>query len=355
MKMRSMQGFFAPLRAMSMSAAAALAAAGIVVALIGENPFVAMRSIIVGSLGSLEGVCFTLYYTTNFIFTGLAVAVAFRAGLFNIGVEGQAMIAGVGVTLVALNLGDAPRMIALPALAICGALFGAVWAIVPGWLQARRGSHIVITTIMFNFIASALLSWLLVEPLRAAGSMQPETRNFPASALLPRLDDVFAHFGWTTGGSPLNASLLLALVAAFVVRVLINRTRLGYEMRVLGANPLAARYAGISATRTIVVTMAIAGALASGLALNELSGAQGRMILDFTGGAGFVGIAVALMGRNQPGGIIFAALLFGALYQGGAELAFERPRITRDMIILVQGLVVLMVGFAGAEKSKVEP
>lgn len=350
----SLRSRFAPLQAPLTAMLAAFVAAGIVVALVGENPLMALITILRGSLGSVEGIGFTLYYATNFIFTGLAVAVAFRAGLFNIGVEGQAMVAGIGVALTALRIDDWPRGLALPIIAFAGALCGAAWAMIPGWLQARRGSHVVITTIMFNFIASAALGWLLVEPLRAPGSMQPETRNFAAGALLPRFDDLLGFFGARPTGSPLNASLIVALIAAFAVHVLITRTRTGYDMRVLGANPHAANYAGISSMRTIVFAMALSGALAAGLALNEIAGAQGRLILEFTGGYGFVGIAVALIGRNHPAGIILAALLFGALYQGGAELAFETPKITRDMILLVQGLVVLMVALLGARASTKE-
>ena len=328
--------------------ALALGAAGGFVALLGENPLAALRTIIGGSLGGAEGIGFTLFYATNFIFAGLAVAVPFRAGLFNIGVEGQATLAGVGVALAALGSGALPPALALPLIMLSGAFFGALWASIPGWLQARRGSHVVVTTIMFNFLASALLGWLLVDPLRAPGSMQPETRGFPPSAAMPKLDDALAVFGLPATGSPLNASLLLALAAAICVHVLINRTRGGFEIRVFGANRDTAASAGVSATRVIVLAMAIAGALSGGLALNELAGAQNRLILEFTGGYGFVGIAVALTGRNSPGGIVLAGILFGALYQGGAELAFERPRITRDVIILVQGVVVLAIGCLGA-------
>jgi simple sugar transport system permease protein len=340
-----------PVRTAALAILAAFLAAGFVVAAVGENPVQALRIILAGSLGSVEGMCFTLYYTTNFIFTGLAVAIAFRAGLFNIGVEGQAMIAGVGVALAALSLGDWPG-VALPAIALGGAAFGAAWAFVPAWLHAQRGGHVVITTIMFNFLASAALGWLLVEPMRAPASMQPETRNFAKAALIPRFDDLLSLLGAQTTGSPLNASLFVALAAAFAVHVFIMRTRIGYGVRVLGANPLAAEYAGISAPRMIMIAMLLSGALASGLALNEIAGAQGRLILEFTGGYGFVGIAVALMGRNHPLGVIFAALLFGALYQGGAELAFDMPKITRDTVMLVQGVVVLMVGYFGSTRLR---
>lgn len=341
---KAMEPALAPLAGVAL----ALVAAGMVVALLGENPVAATRTIVAGALGGAEGIGFTLFYATNFIFTGLAVALPFRAGLFNIGVEGQATLAGVGVALAALAAGPLPAALALPLIALAGAGLGGFWAAIPGWLQARRGSHVVITTIMFNFIASALLGWLLVDPLRAPGSMQPESRGFPPSAAMPKIDDVLTLLGLPTTGSPLNASLLVALLAAICIHIFVNRTRSGFEIRLLGANPDAAACAGVSATRVVVLVMALAGALAAGVALNELTGAQNRLILEFTGGYGFVGIAVALTGRNHPGGIVLAGILFGALYQGGAELAFERPKISRDVIILVQGVVVLAIGCFGA-------
>ena len=323
--------------------AMALLAAMLIIAALGEHPFTALQTIFAGAFGSAESLGFTLYYATNFIFAGLAVSIPFRAGLFNIGVEGQATVSGIGVALAALNGGALAPIMMLPLVVAAGVAFGAAWAFLPAWLQVRRGSHIVITTILLNFIASALLAYLLVETLRAPGSMQPETQAFPPQALLPRASD------WLpVGGAPLNASFALALLAALAAHVFITRTRAGYELRVAGANPNAADYAGISRMRTTLLAMGAAGALASGIALNELCGAQGRLILEFTGGYGFVGIAVALVGRSHAGGIVLAAILFGALYQGGAELAFDRPRISRDLIVLVQGVVVLMVGcFSG--------
>ena len=205
---------------------------------------------------------------------------------------------------------------------------------------------------MFNFIASALIVYLLVNHLSPPGSMQPETRTFAAGARLPMLHDVAAAIGVSLPRSPLNLAFVWALVTAWLVSVLLWRTRLGYEIRTLGANPEAARYAGISIVKLTVTTMAISGGLAGFMALNEIMGSQHRMILDYTSGYGFVGIAVALMGRSRPLGIIIAAIVFGALYQGGAELAFERPGVTRDMVLLIQGLIVL---FAGALEHLYRP
>ena len=324
--------------------AAAAVVAGIVIAVIGENPLECLTIMVRGAFGYGSGLGYTLFYTTNFIFTGLAFAVAFHAGLFNIGTEGQGYLGGLGVALVCLNLAFLPFVVILVLAIIASALFGAAWAFIPAWLQAHRGSHVVITTIMFNFIASALMIYLLVNVLAPPGSMQPETRTFDEAAKLPLMHQLFAAMGVTIARTPLNLAFFWALICAFGVWVLIWRTTLGYELRVLGANPAAARYAGMKVSRLIIVAMSISGALAGFMALNEIMGSQNRLILEFTSGYGFVGIAVALMGRSHPAGIILAALLFGALYQGGSDLSFEKPLITRDMIVVIQGLVILFAG-----------
>ncbi|MCP8896712.1 ABC transporter permease [Shinella daejeonensis] len=333
--------------------AVAFLISGLVVLIVGESPLDAAYHMVNGAFGRGEYIGFTLYYTTTFIFTGLAVAVAFHCGLFNIGGEGQAYVGGIGVAVACLALDRTmPWYLVFPIATVGAAFFGAFWAFIPGWLQARRGSHIVITTIMFNFIAASLMNYLLNRVFKPLGSMSLETRTFEAGGQLPRLDWLMSIFGLDLGSAPFNVSFLLALLAAFAVWLLISRTRLGYEMRTMGFSPTAARYAGIGEARIIIVTMAISGALAGMTALNSIMGEQHRMQLDFVQGAGFVGIAVALMGRSHPAGIIPAALLFGVLYQGGAEIAFEMPAISRDMIVIIQGLVIL---FAGALEHMFRP
>ncbi|GAB1580706.1 MULTISPECIES: ABC transporter permease [Phyllobacteriaceae] len=333
--------------------AVAFLVAGLVVLLVGESPLQAAALMVKGAFGSGEGIGYTLYYATNFIFTGLCVAVAFHCGLFNIGGEGQAYIGGLGVTLVCLSLGDfLPWWLTFPLATLGAALAGALWALIPAWLQARRGSHIVITTIMFNFIAASVMVYLLVGVLKPLASQAPETRVFGEGGQLPQLGWLLQLFGLQVRSAPLNVSFLLALLAAFLVWVLIWRTKLGYEIRTMGFSPRAADYAGINHTRIIVITMLISGALAGMMALNPVMGAQHRMQLDFVSGAGFVGIAVALMGRSHPVGIVLAAILFGMLYQGGAEIAFDMPNISRDMIVIIQGLVIL---FAGALEHMFRP
>jgi len=325
--------------------AMALAVSGLIVLAIGESPLEALDVMLVGAFGYDQALGYTLYYTTNFIFTGLAVAVAFHAGLFNIGGEGQAYIGGLGLGLACLAFDQSlPFILILPLAILASAAFGAAWAFIPAYLQAYRGSHIVITTIMFNFIASALMVYLLVNVLIEPGQMSPQTRAFAASGQLPYVHEVLGWISIEVAPSPLNLSILWALVCCVLVWIFIWRTRWGYELRAVGLNAAAAGYAGISARRMVLLAMGVSGALAGFVALNEIMGVQHRIMIDFTAGYGFTGIAVALMGRNHPLGIVMASLLFGVLYQGGSELAFEVPRINRDVVVVIQGLVILFSG-----------
>ncbi|WP_172299037.1 ABC transporter permease [Pseudoruegeria sp. HB172150] len=321
----------------------ALIVSGLVIVYIGENPFEAISIMVNGAVGSAYGWGYTLYYATNFIFTGLAVAVAYQARLFNIGGEGQAAIGGLGVALVCLALPWPHWTIALVAATIGGAVFGAAWAAIPAYLQAKRGSHIVITTIMFNFIASALMVYLLVNVLKKPGSMSPETARFPEGAFLPNAYDMFWWLGFSRS-APLNITFFVAILCCVLVYLLIWRTRLGYEIRAFGQSESAAVYAGINPVRITMITMLISGGLAGLMGINAVMGEAERLVTDPVQGAGFVGIAVALMGRNHPVGVFLAGLLFGMLYQGGGELEFEIPAVSREMILVIQALVILFTG-----------
>lgn len=331
----------------------AFIAAGLVVLAIGENPFEAVKVMLVGAFGDTEMIGYTLFYATDYAFAGLAVAVAFHAGLFNIGGEGQAYLGGLGAGLAALALDHTGNaFIVLPAAIGCAALFGAVWAAVPAYLQAYRGSHIVITTIMFNFLASALMVYLMVNVLIAPQNMSPESRDFMSSAMLPLVSNMLAAVGVVVHPSPLNIASILVLLVAFGIWVLVWRTPWGYELRLMGYNTDAAGYAGIKSKRMVVMAMCLSGALAGCVGVNEILGVHHRLLLDFALGYGFGGIAVALMGRNHPVGILLASLLFGALQQGGTELSFAMPQITREMVIAIQGLVIL---FSGALAAMTRP
>ena len=324
--------------------AVALLISGIVVLIIGENPLEAMWIMLKGAVGSIKGWGYLLYYATNFIFTGLAVAVAFHAGLFNIGGEGQAYVAGLGAAMTGLGLEFLPWPLVIPIAIVVSAAFGALWGFIPGYLQAKRGSHIVITTIMFNFIASSLMVYLINYWFRPIGKMAVESREITGAYILSFREMAKLFFDYRLPSTPLNPTLFLALLVAFAVWYLLWRTKLGYEIRTVGANTDAAVYAGIRPDRIIMVTMAISGGLAGLVAVNEVLGAQHRLVLEYVQGAGFVGIAVALMGRSHPVGIVLSALLFGLLYQGGTELSFAKPEINRDMIVVIQGLVILFMG-----------
>ncbi|WP_420862716.1 ABC transporter permease [Algirhabdus cladophorae] len=317
---------------------------GLMVLASGQDPVAAINLMVTGALGSTYGWGYTLYYATNFIFTGLAVAVAFHAAQFNIGGEGQAALGGLGVAIVCLFVPWPHWTLALLGAIVSGAAFGALWALIPAYLQAKRGSHIVITTIMFNFIAASLLNYVLVGPLKPKGAMEPATGKFPEATHLPTLHDVLAPFGISfSKAAPANITFIIALLACLLVWVLIWRTRLGYEIRAFGHSESAAKYAGISPTKIIVVSMLISGGLAGMMAINNVMGEAERLVLNSVEGAGFIGIAVALMGRSHPFGVLLAALLFGFLYQGGAELGLW-TKIPREMVIVIQALVILFTG-----------
>jgi general nucleoside transport system permease protein len=333
--------------------AIALLAAGIVVALVGQSPTEVMQALLNGALGNARGISYTLYYATTFVFTGLAVAVAFHAGMFNIGGEGQAMLGGLGASLVALAWSKyLPSYLMLPLMVLAAALLAGLWGFIPAYLQAYRGSHIVITTIMFNFLASSLLVYLLVNVLRPAGEVNPQSATFYDSAKMPSMQQALAWLGIEWPSSPLNLSIVIALLAAVAVYILIWKTRLGYQLRASGSSPGAAQYAGISPQRQILLAMTISGALAGMVAMNEVSGVHQRLISDYVAGAGFTGIAIALMGRNHPVGIILASVLFGVIFQGGAEVSFEVSGFTKDMVLMLQGFIVL---FSGAMAYAISP
>jgi ABC-type uncharacterized transport system permease subunit len=324
--------------------AAALALSALVVLAVGEDPGLALLTLVDGVVGDPEGIGFTLYYATTFMLTGLAVTIPFHAGLFNIGGEGQVMLGGLGIALVCLGLGNWPLAVVLPLAVLAAAGCGAAWAFVPAWLQARRGSHVVITTIMFNFIASTLMTWLLVDLLIAPGQSAPESLGFAASTWLPQAHELLAALGIAVSATPLNLSFLLALGIGAAVWVLLWHTRWGYEIRVVGASEGAARYAGIDVARVTIGALCLGGACAGLAAVNDVMGAEHRLLLNFSAGSGFIGIAVSMMGRNHPLGIALAALLFGALYQGGSALAFEMPNLQHGLVVVIEGLVILFCG-----------
>ena len=325
------------------SLALAAIVSALVILAIGQDPVEAITVMVQGSILDARGWGYTLYYTTSFIFTGLAVTVAFHASMFNIGGEGQAQLGGLGVALACLFIPWPHWSLALIGASLGAALFGAVWAAIPAYLQAKRGSHIVITTMMFNYIAFSLLSYLLVDVLRPPGKSDPTTAFFPEATKIPALSDVPGLNLIFTKAVPANITLFVALFMAWVVWALLWRTRLGYQIRAFGKSEPAARSAGINPTKIILLSMILSGGLAGLMSINNVMGEAERLLANSASGAGFIGIAVALMGRNHPVGVVLAAFLFGFLFQGGAELGLW-TKIPIEMRIVVQGLVILFTG-----------
>jgi simple sugar transport system permease protein len=319
----------------------ALLVAALVIHLLGESPTESMGILINSAIINPEGLSYTLFYASTFIFTGLSVSIAMKAGLFNIGSEGQMYFGGFGLTLAMLTFDSAlPAWLLIPAAMMGSALFGAAWAFLPGYLQAKRGSHVVVTTIMFNFIAASLMNFLIVKYLIPEGQQNPASRVFADAGAMPRLNQWFPILGDT----PLNVSFLLAIVALVIYGVMVWRSSWGYQLRATGLNQHAAHYAGVSISRMIIVAMLISGALAGLAAVNSIMGSTHYLSLNFPAGAGFIGIAIALMGRQHPVGIFLSAVLFGALIQGGFDLSLEKPNIPQETFIFIQGLIILFCG-----------
>ncbi len=318
----------------------ALLVAALVIRLLGEDPVESLGILVRSAILNPEGLSYTLFYASTFIFTGLSVSIAMKAGLFNIGSEGQLYIGGLGLTLVMLGLdASLPGWLLIPLAMLGAAIFGAAWAFLPGYLQAKRGSHVVVTTIMFNFIAASLMNFL-INKLVPAGQQNPASRVFADAGAMPRLSTLFPVLGDT----PLNISFFLAILALVIYGVAVWRTAWGYELRATGLNQNAAHYAGVSISRTLIVAMLISGALAGLGSVNSIMGSTHYLSLNFPAGAGFVGIAIALMGRQHPVGIFFSSVLFGALIQGGFDLSLEKQNIPQETFIFIQGLIILFCG-----------
>jgi ABC-type uncharacterized transport system permease subunit len=289
---------------------------------------------------------YTLYYATNFIFTGLAVAVAFHAGLFNIGGEGQAYVAGLGGLPAWRSTATVPALVGHLDAARHprrGAAVGAAWAFIPGWLQAKRGSHIVITTIMFNFIAAAMMVYLLVNVLKPPGGDAPESAMIAPEGRCP--SSARSSPGSRTPTSTFAAAG--ARCASSAPGSDLAHPPSAMPCAPLGHNPTAARYAGMSNSKITMIAMTMSGALAGMVAVNEVVGVQYRLVLDFTAGYGFVGIAVALMGRGPPARHRARRAAVRRALPGRRGTRLRGAAITRDMVVVIQGLVILFSGALG--------
>ena len=305
----------------------------------GENPWHVLQILGKSAFGSGYDFGMTLFYSTPLIFAGLAVAVAFHAGLFNIGAEGQLTLGALAAAVVGALWPRLPWPAAPILAGLAALLAGTIWGAIPGWLRARRGSHEVINTIMLNFIAAGLASYVTLYLFKNPDTQNPETRQIGAGYLIHQ----FGIFG----GAPVSTALPLAVLTAILVWILLWKTVIGYEMRAVGQSESAARAAGIDAGKIRIFAMALAGGLAGLVGVGEVLGNAGKFRLGFSPQYGFIGIAVALLGRNQPAGVVAAALLFGALHKGTADLDLETDHVTREVSLILQALIILSVSAEG--------
>lgn len=275
----------------------------------------------------------SLVAATPYIFGGLAVALGFRTGLFNIGAEGQIFVGAICAAFVGYSIIGLPAIVHLPLALAAGGLGGAAWGFIPGWLKAKTGGHEVINTIMLNYIAFRLSDWLLSGPMKRPDSFNPVSPTIQESAALPRFFEYPIRF---------HAGFFIALAAAWLVYWLLFRTTIGFNLRTVGSNPNAARYAGINIVGNMVLAMSLSGALAGLAGANEVLGVNLNLAMAFSSGYGFDSIALALLGKSHPLGVVLAALLFGTLRNGATRMMVVSS-IPIDIISVLQALILAFI------------
>lgn len=335
--------------------ASAFAVGAVFILLLGDDPIETYSLLIGSALSWPDGIGYTLFYATPLIFTGLAVALAFRCGLLNIGAEGQLVVGAFAAAWAGITFGGLSAFLLVPLCFLAALLAGGFWGAVPGVLRARFGAHEVITTIMMNFIAVALASYLTQYHYKTEGDAILQTAPIGEGGRIPRLGRFIPGLPERI---PLNVAFLFALAACVLVWIFLWKTRWGFAIRATGANPAAAEYGGISTSRQIVLAMAVSGALAGMVGVNDVLGYRYRYYDGFSAGFGFTGIAVALLGRNHPAGVALAALLFGAFLRGGLFVDIFTEHVSKDLVLVLQAVIILFVaaeavfrGPAGARRA----
>ena len=337
------EGLVGQLLALLASLAIAVLAGSLLIVAYGENPLEVYSSILDASMGSADGIGYVLAIATPLIFAALAVAVCFKGGLFNIGVEGQYLVAMVTAAWAEIELGFLPGPILVVVVLIAAMLGGMIWAAVPGILKVKTGAHEVVTTIMMNGIAVSLVAWAINFPLKFTEAPEGQnvdlrTDQFPDEGLV---GDFGQYFG-VTPGAHLSWLFFLAIAAAILVWFLIRRTRLGYEARAVGSSPGSAKAGGVSIGATQLRLFLISGALAGLVGMQQILADRGHLPQNYVVALGFTGIAVAFLGQNNAIGIIFAAILWGVLSRGEVALQIQ-SEVPREFIIILQGILILSV------------
>ncbi len=339
-----------------MAVIAAFIVGGLIVLLIGDNPFQTYGLLIGNSFGSLTDVGYMLFYATPLIFTGLAVAVAFRCGLLNIGAEGQLTVAAFATAWVGIKFGGTivnvfgtdvdyswtslPAILLVPLCILTAMVAGGIWGAIPGILKAKFGSHEVINTIMLNFIAIALVSYFTQYYYKVPGDAILQTAPIGEAAHIPRISQFIPGM---PDFVPLSVAFLLAILMCVLVYIFLWKTKWGYELRAVGENASAAEYGGISPKKQIIIAMTISGGLAGMVAVGEVLGNRYLYYHDFSGEVGFLGIAVALLGRNHPLGVFLAAIFFAILSRGGIFVDAFTEYVSKDLVEVLQAVVILFV------------
>ncbi|MGB7068857.1 MAG: ABC transporter permease [Pyrinomonadaceae bacterium] len=335
---------------------AAFVVTGLIILLLGDNPLNAYGWLLSSSFGSAKDIGWTLHYATPLIFTGLAVAVAFRCGLLNIGAEGQLYVAAFATAWVGIKFGGTivnifgkeenwswmslPAIVLIPLCILTAVVAGGIWGAIPGILKAKFGSHEVINTIMLNFIAVALVSYFTQYYYKIPGDPIMQTANIGEAAQIPRLNQFLPFL---PADVPLNIAFLIALIMCAAVYVFLWKTKWGYELRAVGENPLAAEYGGISPKKQTIVAMTISGALAGMVAIGEVLGTRHNYYDGFSADWGYLGIAVALLGRNHPIGVLIAAVFFGVLLRGEIFVDAFTGNVSKDLGWVLQAIIILFV------------
>lgn len=351
-KMKILREIFSPLVAVI----AAFIVGGIIVLLLKDNPFQTFYELIGNSFNSLDGIGYTLFIATPLIFTGLAVAVAFRCGLLNIGAEGQLYVASFATAWVGIKFGGTvvtvfgkqedwswvslPAILLVPLCILTAIAVGALWGAIPGFLKAKFGSHEVINTIMLNFIAIALVSYFTQYYYKIPGDPILQTAPIGEAAHIPRISQFIPGM---SDFVPLSVAFLIAILMCVLVYIFLWKTKWGYELRAVGQNPSAAEYGGISPKKQIIIAMSISGGLAGMVAIGEVLGNRYLYYHDFSGDIGFLGIAVALLGRNHPLGVFLAAIFFAILSRGGIFVDAFTEYVSKDLVEVLQAIVILFV------------
>jgi ABC-type uncharacterized transport system permease subunit len=318
---------------------AAFIVGAVLILLVGDNPITAYRLLLGSAFSWPDGIGYTLFHATPLIFTGLAVLVGFRCGLFNIGAEGQLYVAAFATAWAGITFANLSAWFLIPICFLAAILAGAIWGGIPGVLKARFGSHEVINTIMLNFIAFGLVSYFTQYHYKQPGPILQST-PIGWGAHIARFGKIIPGFPERI---PLNVAFLLALLCCLLVYLFLWRTKWGYEIRSTGSNPFAAEYGGISIRKQIILAMSVSGALAGMVGINEVMGYRYRYYDGFSDGYGFTGIAVALLGRNHPVGVVLSALLFAVLQHGGIYVDGFSEHVTKDIVQVLQGIIILFV------------